>query len=130
MKLSQVAKTMVLGLALVLATSAFAGNKGSLKVQEPITVSGQQVPAGDYKVSWEGTGSNVEVSILQGSKVVAKTSGRVVDLNESSRYDGAVLRKNSDGTRTLSEVRFSGKKQALAIGEAAAKMDAQESSTK
>jgi len=56
--------------------------------------------------------------------------GRVVDLNESSRYDGAVLRKNSDGTRTLSEIRFSGKKQALAIGEAAAKMDAQESSTK
>jgi hypothetical protein len=30
----------------------------------------------------------------------------------------------------LAEIRFSGKKQALAIGEAAAKMDAQESSTK
>jgi hypothetical protein len=130
MKLSHAAKSMVLGLALVLATSAFAGNKGSLKVQEPITVSGQQVPAGDYKVSWEGTGSNVEVSILQGSKVVAKTSGRIVEMNQSSQYDSAVVRKNSDGTRALSEIRFSGKKQALAIGEAAAKMDAQESSTK
>ena len=130
MKLSQVAKTMVLGLALVLATSAFAANKGSLKVQEPITVSGQQIPAGDYKVSWDGTGSNVEVSILQGSKVVAKTTGRVVDLNQSSQYDSAVVKKNSDGSRTLAEIRFSGKKQALAIGDAAAKMDAQESSTK
>jgi uncharacterized protein YcnI len=130
MKLSHAAKSIVLGLALVLATSAFAGNKGSLKVQEPITVSGQQVPAGDYKVSWEGTGSNVEVSILQGSKVVAKTSGRIVEMNQSSQYDSAVVRKNSDGSRALSEIRFSGKKQALAIGEAAAKMDAQESSTK
>lgn len=130
MKFSHVAKTMVLGLALVLATSAFAANKGSLKVQEPITVSGQQIPAGDYKVSWDGTGSNVEVSILQGSKVVAKASGRLVDLNQSSQYDSAVVKKNSDGTRTLAEIRFSGKKQALAIGEAAAKMDAQESSTK
>jgi uncharacterized protein YcnI len=130
MKLSHAAKSIVLGLALVLATSAFAGNKGSLKVQEPITVSGQQVPAGDYKVSWEGTGSNVEVSILQGSKVVAKTSGRIVEMSQSSQYDSAVVRKNSDGSRALSEIRFSGKKQALAIGEAAAKMDAQESSTK
>ena len=119
MKFSQLAKTMVLGLALVLATSAFAANKGSLKVQEPITVSGQQIPAGDYKVSWDGTGSNVEVSILQGSKVVAKTTGRVVDLNQSSQYDSAVVKKNSDGSRTLAEIRFSGKKQALAIGEAA-----------
>ena len=51
MKFSQIAKTMVLGLALVLATSAFAANKGSLKVQKPITVSRQQIPTGDYKVS-------------------------------------------------------------------------------
>jgi uncharacterized protein YcnI len=130
MKLSHVAKTMVLGLALVLATSAFAANKGSLKVQEPITVSGQQVPAGDYKVSWEGTGSNVEVSLMQGKKVVAKVPGRLVDLEQSSSYDSTVVRKNSDGTRSLSEIRFSGKKQAIAVGEEAARIDAKESSTK
>jgi uncharacterized protein YcnI len=130
MKLSHVAKTMVLGLALVLATSAFAGNKGSLNLQDAISVSGQQLPAGSYKVTWEGTGSNVEVSLLQGKKVVAKVPGRLVDLEQSSSYDSAVVRKNSDGTRSLSEIRFSGKKQAIAVGEEAARIDAKESSTK
>ena len=130
MKLSQVAKGTILGLALLLATSAFAANKGSLTIQEPTMISGQQVAPGDYKVSWEGSGSNVEVSILQGKKLVAKTTGRLVDLNQSANYDSAVLRKNADGSRSLSEIRFSGKKQALAIGEEAAKMDAKENSTK
>jgi hypothetical protein len=99
-------------------------------VQEPITVSGQQLAAGQYNVSWEGSGSNVQVNILQGKKVVAKASGRVVDLSQSPNYDSAVVKKNADGTRSLTEIRFSGKKQALAIGEEAAKMDAQENSTK
>lgn len=130
MELSQVVKGTILGLALLLATGAVAANKGSLNVQEPITVSGQQLAAGQYNVSWEGSGSNVQVNILQGKKVVAKASGRVVDLSQSPNYDSAVVKKNADGTRSLTEIRFSGKKQALAIGEEAAKMDAQENSTK
>ena len=130
MTLSQVAKGTILGLALLLATGALAANKGSLKVQEPITVSGQQLPAGDYNVSWEGSGSNVQVNILQGKKVVAKATGRVVDLGQSPNYDSAVVKKNADGTRSLTEIRFSGKNQAVAIGEEAAKMDAQENSTR
>ena len=96
MELSQVVKGTILGLALLLATGAVAANKGSLNVQEPITVSGQQLAAGQYNVSWEGSGSNVQVNILQGKKVVAKASGRVVDLSQSPNYDSAVVKKNAD----------------------------------
>ena len=38
MKLNYLAKTVVLGLAVLLAASAFASNKGSLQVQEAIEV--------------------------------------------------------------------------------------------
>ena len=115
MKRNHLAKTVVLGLAVLLAASAFASNKGSLQVREPFEVNGQQLAAGEYQVRWDGTGSNVEVSIMQGKKEIAKTSAKVVELNKASDYDAAVL-DHSSGKAAVSELRFAGKKYALAIG--------------
>jgi len=115
MKLNNLAKTVVLGLAVLLATSAFATNKGSLQMLEPFQVNGQQLAAGDYQLRWEGTGTNVEVSILQGKKEVAKTSATVVPLSKAYDDDSVVC-DHASGKATLSEVRFAGKKYALAIG--------------
>ncbi len=117
-------KCLILGLALLLATSAFAANKGSLQVQEPLTVNGTKLAPGDYKVRWDGTGPSVELSIMQGKKVVAKVPAHVVDLDKPSSLDAAVVKNNGDGTKVLSEVRLSGKKFSLALGEEAAKADA------
>jgi len=74
-----------------------------------------RVSAGDYSVKWEGTGSNVQVNILKGSAVIASTTARVVDLEESSASNSTLLRSNGDGSKSLSEIRFNGKKYALAI---------------
>lgn len=130
MKLSTISKSLLLGMALLLATGAFAANKGSLQVQDPVTVSGKQLPAGDYQLKWDGKGSNVELSILKGNKVVATVPARLVDINQSASSDATVVRKNEDGSRSLSEIRFSGKKYALAIGEEAATADTGESTSK
>jgi len=122
MKLSQVSKLFVLGLALVLATSAFAGSethKASLQFLDAVQVNGKQIPAGSYQVKWEGNGPNVEVNIVQGQKVFATVPARIVELNEKSRSDAALIKNNADGSRSLSEVRFSGKKYSLAVGEEA-----------
>ena len=71
----------VYGLALLLATSVFAAtNKGSMQLQDPVTVSGKQLRAGDYSVKWDGSGPNVELSILKGNKVVATTPARLLIL--------------------------------------------------
>ena len=113
--LNSLAKTVVLGLAVLLASSAFASNKGSLEVREPFEVNGQQLAAGDYQLRWDGTGANVEVSFMQGKKEIAKTSAKVVELDKSSSYDSAVV-DHSNGKVTISQVRFAGKKYALAIG--------------
>lgn len=117
-------KSFFLGLALLLATSAFAVNKGSLSVQEPVTINGTQLKPGDYKVQWDGNGPSVELSITQGKKVIAKVPAHLVNLEVPSQSDAAVVRNNGDGTKSLSEVRFSGKKFSLAVGEEAAKADA------
>lgn len=115
MKWNNLAKFAVLGLAVLLATGAFASNKGTLTLQEAAQVNGTQLPAGEYQVRWEGTGSNVEVSFMRGKKEVAKTSAKIVDLQKAYGYDSVVL-DHSSGTAALSEVRFAGKKVALAIG--------------
>ena len=106
---------MVLGLAVLLASSAFASNKAVLQVAEPFQVNGQQLAAGDYQVRWDGTGSNVEVSFMQGKKEVAKASAKVVAIDRAPAYDSAVV-NHSSGKATLSEIHFAGKKYALALG--------------
>jgi hypothetical protein len=117
-------KSLFLGLALLLATSAFAANKGSLQIQEPTSVNGTKLAPGDYKLEWDGTGPSVELSIKQGKKVIAKVPAHVVDLSRPAQNDAAVVKNSEDGTKTLSEVRLSGKKFAFAVGEEAAKVDA------
>jgi hypothetical protein len=115
MKFNHLAKTVVLGLAVLLASSAFASNKGSLEIRESVEINGQQLAPGSYQVRWDGTGPSVEVSFMQGKREVAKTSAKIVDLGQSSSYDVAVV-DHSNGKATISEVRFGGKKFALALG--------------
>jgi hypothetical protein len=118
MKFANVSKGLLLGLTLLLATSVFAANnKGSLQTMSDLTVSGKTLPAGEYSLKWEGTGSNVQLNILKGNKVVVTTPARLVDLSQAPSSDAAVIRSNGDGSKSLAEVRFSGKRYALQIGE-------------
>ena len=126
--LNNLAKTFVLGLAVLLASSAFASNKGTLEVREAFEVNGQQLAPGEYQLRWDGTGSNVEVSFMQGKKEVAKTSAKIVALEKAYDYDSAVV-EHASGKATVSQIRFAGKKYALAIG-ATEKAEMSESSTK
>jgi len=115
MKLNQLAKTVVLGLAVLLATSAFAVNQGTLQAREPLEINGQQLPVGEYQLHWTGTGSVVEVSFMKGKKEVAKTTAKLVTLDKASDYDSAIV-DHSSGKAAVSEIQFAGKKYALAIG--------------
>jgi hypothetical protein len=124
MKFATVTKSLVMGLALTLASSAFAASKANLTLNNPTNINGTKLKAGDYKLEWDGSGPNVEVSIMQGKKVVAKVPAKVVDLNQSSASNAALLKQNSDGTTTLAGVRFQGKKFALELGEASDGMQA------
>ena len=119
MKAGKLSKGLLLGTTLLLATTLFAAgdsNKGSLQTLSPVTVNGTNLPAGDYAVRWEGSGSNVQMSILKGKKVVLTTPAHLVELGAPAAADSAVV-KNDNGNRLLSEVRFGGKKYALQIGE-------------
>jgi hypothetical protein len=115
MKFATVSKSLMMGLALLLATSAFAATKANLTLTAATDINGTKLNAGDYKVQWDGTGPTVEVSILKGKNVVAKTQAKLIDLQSASPSDAAIVMKNSDGSDELAGVRFSGKKYAIEL---------------
>jgi len=118
MKFATLSKSLVLGLAVLLASSALAATKASLQLSNPVLINGTTLKPGDYKVQWDGSGPNVELSILQGKNVIAKVPARVVDLQAPAANDAAVTQKNASGPNTLAGLRFQGKKFALELGEA------------
>lgn len=115
MKFATISKILVVGLGLLVASSAFAASKGTLTLLNPASVNGTELKAGDYRLEWDGSGPNVELSILQGKKVVAKVPAKVVDLSTPAQNNAAVLERKDNGSATLSGARFAGKKFALQV---------------
>jgi hypothetical protein len=59
----------------------------SVTISDPVTVGGTQVPAGTYRVQWDGTGT-VTATIQKGKKVVASVPATAT--TSKSNYDGAL----------------------------------------
>jgi hypothetical protein len=123
MSVSKISKGLLLGLALLLATSGFAANKGSLQVDNPVTVNGKPLAAGEYTVKWDGAGPNVELNIMKGKNVVATVPAHMLDLEQSPSRNSIVTSVNGDGHKSVSEIRFSGKKYAFAVNGESAKTE-------
>jgi hypothetical protein len=123
MKSSLFSRIILATLALALATSAFAANdthKNHFEISIPAQVNGTVIPPGDYVAKWEGAGPTVQVSIMDGKKVLATVQAQVVTLSQPASASEAELTKNSSGGRDLTSLQFSGKTVSLQIGAGAA----------
>jgi hypothetical protein len=123
MKLAMISKILLPGLTLLLAASTFAANKGnmgSFKVFEPVTVDGHQLTPGQYRLAWDGTGSGVALMILSQGKLVATVPARLIELGQASRDNATESHKNEDGSQSLTQIDFAGKKYALSFGDESA----------
>ncbi len=69
MKTQKIAKSAVLGMALLMAVSAFAANKGTLQITAPVTLNGKPLAAGEYSLQWDGSGNTVQLNVMQGKKL-------------------------------------------------------------
>ena len=119
MKLTTIVKNFVPAVALLLAASAFAADnagKGSLQVFQSLTVSGHQLAPGEYQVRWNGADPSVELRILSQGKLVATVPAHVIKLSQAGRANAVESSTSADGTRSLSQIDFAGKKYALALG--------------
>lgn len=69
---------------------AFAGQKNSANVQldRPVQVAGTQLAPGNYKMVWQGTGPDVNVSFIEGKKIVATAPAKLV--SDPASQPGAI----------------------------------------
>jgi hypothetical protein len=101
-------------------------NPKALNYKEPfqlnasVQVSGTQLSAGSYQVSWKGLAASTQVEILQNGNVVATVPARVVLLNRKSDADAPSMHTNSDGSVSLRSLRFAGQSFALYFDQGAA----------
>lgn len=97
-------------------TMALAGDgKGSLQLNHATSVAGKQLGSGTYHLQWSGAGDQVELKIFRGKNLVMSTPARVVTRNSPSAYDATMSNTNSDGSSSLSQIRFRGKSYVLEI---------------
>ena len=103
--------------AFTLSLTAFAKdrNEGKFSLVDPASIGSTQLHPGDYKATWEGTGSDVQVKILQGKNVVATSPAKLVD--NPTRQDSVTV-KGDVGARSIDEIDFSGARKGLVFGSA------------
>ena len=85
-------------------------NEGKFTVWSPVQVGSTELKPGDYKATWEGTGSDVQVKILQGKNVVATTPAK---LETRPVAQDSIATGNANGAKTLQEIDFGGLHKAL-----------------
>ena len=98
-------------LSTLIAVTAFAadGGSGKIRLDSAVKVGTTELPAGDYKVTWTGSGANTEVTLTQGkTKVTAPAQ-----LVEVRRNSDGVSTRSENGSRVLTEIQF--QKQTLVL---------------
>jgi len=114
MKSRKIWTSLVLGAAMLISMTAFAAEKETVETQKAMTVNGNPLPAGKYKVTWDGSGPGVELKFLKGKNVVATVPAQLV--NQKTVVAGGIVTKNDNGGVALTQIRPEGKKYILNIG--------------
>ena len=88
----------------------------SLTFFSGLTLNGARLPVGDLVITWESYIPDAIVKFEKDGSVVGTTDGKWEKRSVKYGDDAIVYRKNSDGSRTLLEIRFAGMSQALVFG--------------
>ena len=93
------------GIALLIvlfSVSAFATrNSQTLNLPETLKVGSTQIPAGDYKVTWTGSGSSGQVTLAQHGKALITVPAKLVEEKNSTI---GYTTKTKDGVDVLESI--------------------------
>jgi hypothetical protein len=93
-------------LALISVPAFAAKNSKSVTLPEAVTVGSNQLPAGDYKVTWTGTGSNVQVTLTQTDKYAAQSTTVTAKVIEGSESHTGFAVDHQGNVNTLENLQF------------------------
>ena len=84
-------------------------------VDTPITMGGAEVPHGMYELTLETHDSNVRVTLRREGEFVATARGVWVKSGVKYTENAVLLRVNTDGTRSLIEIRLAGTTRTIVL---------------
>jgi hypothetical protein len=109
--------------ATLIATLLAVGSVGSapslardsryLKVAYSAVLSGKEIPAGEYRVSWKAHSPEATIAFARGGEVMLTVEGRWTDRQVRYERNMIVYNLNPDGSRTILEIRFAGLRSVL-----------------
>ena len=94
---------------------AFAKNSHPFYLRTAVTMNGAEVPSGVYDLTWESHNSRVRVTLWKDGRFIATAPGTWVKNGVKYTNDAALLRVNSDGSRSLVEIRLAGVKKTIVL---------------
>jgi hypothetical protein len=107
-----------ISILLIVSFSAYAKtSRRPFFLQTEVTMNGAEVPAGNYELSWEQHNSKVQVTLWKQGRFFATAHGNWVKSGVLYTSDAALLRVNSDGSRSLTEIRLAGVKKSIVLEE-------------
>lgn len=83
------------------------------RLRDAVILNGAQVPPGTYELTWETHSSAARVTLWKDGQFVATAPGAWVKNGVKYSEDEALLRVNSDGTKSLIEIRIAGAARAI-----------------
>jgi hypothetical protein len=106
---------VVLVISTALNSSVRAKEVKTVTITDAVAVAGTVLLPDTYKVEWNGTGPQVQVSFMKGHKILATASATLV--LEKNPFDRSVEMKTlPDNTKVLERISF--KHSALIFGQA------------
>jgi len=111
------ASILLIGSSLVFSSGALAGdaNKGNLHLQDKTIVDGKPLNPGYYRVEWTGTGTAVQVTLLQGKRTVVTFPAHVTEQPTRNYDDPYTKATEPDGSSRLTVIYIGGKRTALEL---------------
>jgi len=111
---TRIAFTVLFALALA-ATPLLAVDTREVNFSQEVLIGGQAIQKGWYDLQWKDTGGGaVEVRVIRSGKILATTSGRIVEASARPESD-RVLYKMENGKRALAEIHTAGSTQVVKI---------------
>ena len=108
---------MAMAILLTASLWAAAASSRTLSFRTAVSLNGSEMKPGFYEVEWVTHSPEATVTFRRNGEVVATAPGKMVERETKAPADAVVYTNNADGTHTLKELRFAGKKQALVFGE-------------
>ena len=112
-------KAAALAILILLAAGGLVQAKKSPSrpffLQLPVTIDGAEVPPGVYDLTLESTNSGVRLTLWKYGHFVATARGAWVKSGMKYTETSVLLRVNSDGSRSLIEIRLAGTAKTIVL---------------